>query len=77
MSAAAVVTRVCAHGVDEKACPPAAATDHQRARVIACFPEQGWSLLCNGVIAFHDGGELSPTGRAVPAQRGPAPHSPA
>ena len=29
-------------------------------------PEQGWSLLCNGVVIFDDGGALLPGGRAVP-----------
>jgi len=33
-------------------------------------PEQGWSLLCNGVIVFDDTGELLPGGRSVP------PHPP-
>jgi hypothetical protein len=28
-------------------------------------PEQGWSLLCNGVVLFEDAGELLPDGRAV------------
>ena len=28
-------------------------------------PEQGWSLLCNGVVLFDDDGELLPDGRAV------------
>ena len=26
---------------------------------------QGWSLLCNGVVLFDDGGALLPDGRAV------------
>jgi hypothetical protein len=25
---------------------------------VASHPEQGWSLLCNGVLVFDDGGEL-------------------
>jgi hypothetical protein len=33
--------------------------------VLSGHPEQGWSLLCNGVIAFDDGGDLLPDGRAV------------
>ena len=33
-------------------------------------PEQGWSLLCNGVIVFDDMGEILP-GRVIP------PHCPA
>ena len=28
-------------------------------------PEQGWSLLCNGVVIFDDGGALLPGGRAI------------
>jgi hypothetical protein len=26
--------------------------------VVACHPEQGWSLLCNGVVLFDDAGIL-------------------
>jgi len=26
--------------------------------VVACHPEQGWSLLCNGVVLFDDAGVL-------------------
>jgi Family of unknown function (DUF5999) len=33
---------------------------------MASHPEQGWSLLCNGVVIFDDGGALLPGGRAVP-----------
>jgi hypothetical protein len=47
-------------------CPPAEAPDHARARVIIDHPEQGWSLLCNGVILFDDWGQLLPDGHAVP-----------
>jgi hypothetical protein len=32
---------------------------------MASHPEQGWSLLCNGVVIFDDGGALLPGGRAV------------
>jgi hypothetical protein len=52
-------------------CPEAAETDHDAAKVIAAHPEQGWSLLCNGVVAFDDTGELLPDGGTV------APHRPA
>jgi hypothetical protein len=52
------------------ACPPASAADHAAARVIAARPEQGWSLLCNGVVVFDDTGELLPDRSAV------APHRP-
>ena len=47
-------------------CPPADRPDRDAARTIAFHPEQGWSLLCNGVIVFDDTGELLPGGCAVP-----------
>jgi len=31
--------------------------------------DQGWSLLCNGVILFEDTGEILPTGRTVEPRR--------
>jgi hypothetical protein len=51
-------------------CPSADASDHDAARVVSTHPEQGWSLLCNGVVAFEDTGELLPDGSTV------APHRP-
>jgi hypothetical protein len=39
---------------------------------VAAHPEQGWSLLCNGVVLFEDTGELLPDGRAVQPHRPPA-----
>jgi hypothetical protein len=36
---------------------------------VADQPGQGWSLLCNGVILFDDGGELLPDGRAGAPER--------
>lgn len=42
-------------------CPPADAPDHQAAHVVSAHPEQGWSLLCNGIILFDDLGEIMPT----------------
>jgi hypothetical protein len=36
---------------------------------VAFHPEQGWSLLCNGVIVFEDLGEILPDGRVVPSHR--------
>ena len=41
-------------------CPDALAPDRSAARAVAGHPEQGWSLLCNGVVLFDDGGELLP-----------------
>jgi hypothetical protein len=55
-------------------CPPAEATDHEAARIVACHPEQGWNLLCNGVVVFEDYGELLPDGTAMGAIRH-APHA--
>lgn len=56
-------------------CPSAEATDREAARAIATFREQGWSLLCNGVITFEDTGEILPDGTAVEPHRGPARHA--
>jgi hypothetical protein len=46
-------------------CPQAQDSDCYRAHVLAAHPEQGWSLLCNGVIAFDDLGALLPEGRVL------------
>jgi Family of unknown function (DUF5999) len=46
-------------------CPEWRAPDHLAAQIVADQPGQGWSLLCNRVIVFDDGGELLPDGRAV------------
>lgn len=58
----------CPH---QPVCPDANAPDRDAAHVVTSYPEQGWSLLCNGVITFDDTGELLPDGRTV------APHRPA
>jgi hypothetical protein len=55
---------MCSH---QPSCPAPNASDRDAARVVAGHPEQGWSLLCNGVIAFYDGGDLLPDGRALPS----------
>jgi len=57
---------MCTH---EPQCPSADATDRDAARVLFAHPEQGWSLLCNGVIAFDDGADLLPLPGRIPAQR--------
>lgn len=36
-----------------------------RARVVARHDEQGWCLLCNGVVLFDDGGAILPNGRVL------------
>jgi Family of unknown function (DUF5999) len=52
--------------VHQPPCPAAEAIDHDAAHVIASHPEQGWSILCNGVVLFEDTGEILPDGHAVP-----------
>ncbi len=59
---------MCAH---EPNCPPADAPDHDAARVVSRHPEQGWVLLCNGVVLFDDTGEILPDRTVI------APHRPA
>jgi hypothetical protein len=53
---------MCQH---QPPCPTANAEDHTAARVVSAHPEQGWSLLCNGVVIFDDTGELFPDGHIV------------
>lgn len=50
-------------------CPSCDAPDRDAARIVASHPEQGWSLLCNGVVSFDDAGDLLPNGQAIPPQR--------
>ncbi len=51
-------------------CPDAKDPDREAARTIISHPEQGWSLLCNGIVVFEDTGELLPDGETI------APHRP-
>jgi len=51
-------------------CPSPDVADREAARIVAAHPEQGWNLLCNGVVVFDDTGELLPDGRII------APHRP-
>jgi Family of unknown function (DUF5999) len=57
----------CTH---EPPCPAADGQDREAARTVASHPEQGWSLLCNGIVVFDDTGELLPDGQVI------APHRP-
>jgi hypothetical protein len=59
--------QLCPH---TPACPAAGATDRYRAHVLVSHPEQGWSLLCNGVIVFDDLGAVLPGSLLVPALAG-------
>ncbi|MER7009641.1 DUF5999 family protein [Dactylosporangium sp. NPDC000555] len=63
---------LCQH---QPPCPSAADVDREAAKITASHPEQGWSLLCNGVIAFEDTGELLPDCSVIEPHRGPAPHT--
>ncbi len=58
---------ICTH---EPQCPAPDDLDREAARIVAAHPEQGWSLLCNGIVVFEDTGELLPDGRVI------APHRP-
>ena len=51
-------------------CPEATAPDREAAHTVVSHPEQGWSLLCNGIVIFEDTGELLPDGASI------APHRP-
>jgi Family of unknown function (DUF5999) len=51
-------------------CPDPGGPDREAARTVVSHPEQGWSLLCNGIVIFEDTGELLPGGTAI------APHRP-
>jgi hypothetical protein len=55
---------MCNH---EPRCPSAGSDERTAARRSALHPEQGWALLCNGVILFEDGGVLLPSGEAIAA----------
>ncbi|MEW2547735.1 DUF5999 family protein [Streptomyces sp. NPDC047002] len=59
---------MCRH---QPACPSAHSADREAARPLVSHPEQGWSLLCNGVVLFEDTGELLPDGRVVAPHRTP------
>lgn len=60
-------TVMCQH---QPPCPSADSADREAAHPVAHHPEQGWSLLCNGVVLFDDTGELLPDGQII------APHKP-
>jgi hypothetical protein len=58
---------LCEH---RPSCPEAQAPDRDAAYILVAHPEQGWSLLCNGIVLFDDTGELLPDGQTI------APHRP-
>lgn len=69
------VHSMCSH---HPLCPSADAPDREAAHTVAQHYEQGWSLLCNGVVIFEDTGELLPDGHVIPPHRptDPAPPVP-
>jgi hypothetical protein len=56
----------CSH---RPACPSADAADREAAHTLVAYPEQGWSLLCNGVVLFDDTGEWLPSGLVIEPHR--------
>lgn len=50
---------MCTH---EPPCPGINDRDCCKAHPVADHSEQGWSLLCNGVILFDDGAYIAPDG---------------
>ncbi len=64
----------CAH---DPRCPGVDAVDATAARTVVCMAEQGWSLLCNGLVVFDDTGTLKPDGTATQPCRGPSRPGPA
>ena len=57
---------MCSH---QPTCP---SSDSAAPHIVAAHPEQGWSLLCDGVIVFDDTGELRPDGSVVAPHRASA-----
>ena len=57
---------MCQH---QPPCPTTDSGDREAARLVAYHPEQGWGLLCNGVLLFEDTGELLPDGQIIAPHR--------
>ena len=62
----ATTSSMCRH---QPTCPPAVGPDRELAQTVATHPEQGWKLLCNGLVVFDDCGELLPDGQIIAAHR--------
>jgi Family of unknown function (DUF5999) len=58
---------MCEH---QPRCAGALAPGRMAAHVVSGHPEQGWSLLCNGIVVFDDAGALLPDGRALDPRAG-------
>lgn len=53
-------------------CPPCWAVDALAARALVRHPEQGWTLLCNGLVVFDDSDQpflLEPSITRLPRPR--------
>ena len=50
-------------------CPAADDPAREAAHTVASHFDQGWSLLCNGVVLFEDTGEIFPDGTVVGPHR--------
>ncbi|MFG1947946.1 DUF5999 family protein [Nonomuraea sp. NPDC048826] len=50
-------------------CPSADSLNREAAHVVKAHPDQGWSLLCNGVVLFEDTGLLLPDGSVIAPHR--------
>lgn len=50
-------------------CPNADAADREAAKAVLRDDVTGFSLLCNGVVLFHDTGEVLPDGRVIAPHR--------
>lgn len=61
---------MCTH---QPPCPTADSPERHDAMIVSAHPEQGWSLLCNGIVVFDDTGELLPDGRVVRPHRAVGP----
>jgi hypothetical protein len=61
-----ILSRECIH---QPHCPGGESADRDAAHPIACHPEQGWSLLCNGVVLFEDTGDILPDGKCTQVRR--------
>lgn len=57
---------MCKH---EPRCPTADSADGEAARLRASHPQQGWSVLCNGLLNFEDTGGIRPNGTIIPPHR--------
>ncbi|MGW2587757.1 DUF5999 family protein [Streptomyces virginiae] len=51
-------------------CPRAEDSSRGEAQIVSAHPEQGWNLLCNGVLMFDDDAAmLLPDGQVIASPR--------